>query len=258
MRMIQVITLLLALPVSTWAEVKSEPLSYESGGVTFKGELFFDDAVEGRRPGVMVVHEWTGLNDYARLRARMLAELGYVALAADMYGEGKVTTDRKQAGEWAGAVKGDVPLMRARAEAGLAALRGHERVDSGKLAAIGYCFGGTTVLQLALGGADLAGVVSFHGGLPADPADPAKPVKAKVLVLHGGADPLVPVEEVTAFTNNMDAAGADWQLVAYGGAKHSFTNPDADKANMPPVGYQKAADERSWKAMQVFFDELFK
>ena len=248
---------LAALAPAGRAEVKTKEIEYKHGDVVLQGYLAYDDAVEGKRPGVLVAHEWTGHNPYARRRAEQLAKLGYVAFALDMYGKGVTAKDRQEAAQMAQRFKDDRRLMRGRARAGLDVLRQQPQTDPRRIAAIGYCFGGTTVLELARSGADVAGVVSFHGALDTpDPAD-AKNVKGKVLVLHGADDPFVPDEQVAAFRDEMRDAKVDWHLVAYGGAVHSFTNPDADKANAPGVKYDEKADRRSWDAMKVFFEEIF-
>jgi dienelactone hydrolase len=239
------------------AAVKTETITYKHGDVTLEGYLAYDDAGTGKRPGILIVHEWTGHNPYVRKRAEQLAELGYVAFALDMYGKGVMAKDAAEARKMSDTYKKDRALMRARAGAGLDVLRKHPRVDAKKLAAMGYCFGGTTVLEMARGGADLAGVVSFHGGLDTpSPAD-AKNIKGKVLALHGADDPFVPPAQVAAFEDEMRKAKVDWQLVKYGGAVHSFTNKDAGNDASRGAAYNAKADQRSWEAMKGFFNELF-
>lgn len=243
------------------AGVVTREVDYQSGGVTLKGYLAYDDAVQGARPGVLVVHEWWGMNDYARKRARMLAELGYTALALDMYGDGRQAHHPDDAGQFSSEIMKNQDLARARFNAALDLLRREKTVDPGRVAAIGYCFGGAVVLQMARYGSDLKGVVSFHGSLnPISPAEPGA-IKAKILVLTGADDPFVPAEQVEQFKKEMDAAKADYKVIAYPGARHSFTNPDADefgkKFNMP-LAYDKAADEASWKEMQDFFRVVLK
>ncbi len=246
------------MSVEASAAVKTETIDYKQGDTVLSGVLAYDDAIQGKRPGIVVVHEWWGRNAYVQRRAEKLAQLGYVAFAIDMYGKGQATTDPKVAGEWAGAVKKDRTLGRERFDAGLKVLKEFRLTDPARVAAIGYCFGGTVVLEMARGGADLAGVVSFHGGLDTTaPAEPGK-VKARVLALAGGDDPFVPPAQVNAFEDEMRKAGADWQLVSYGGAMHSFTNPDADGYHLKGAAYNEKADRRSWEAMQVFFKEIFK
>jgi dienelactone hydrolase len=239
------------------AAIQTQEIDYKHGDTALQGYLAYDDALTGKRPGVLVIHEWTGHNPYSRKRAEQLAALGYVAFALDMYGKGVLAKDAKEAAQKSDVFKKDRSLMRARAAAGLDVLRKQERVDPKKVAAIGYCFGGTTALELARGGADLAGVVSFHGALDTpNPAD-AKNIKGKVLALHGADDPFVPLDQVNAFEKEMRDANVDWQLVKYGGAVHSFTNPGAGDNVKQGAAYNKAADERSWQAMKDFFNELF-
>jgi dienelactone hydrolase len=249
--------LLLCLAFTARAEIASAPLEYIHEGVKLQGVVFWDDARTGKRPGVLVVHEWWGLNDYAKDRARQLAALGYVALAADMYGAGRTTDRQDEAGAWSGAVTGDVAVWRGRARAGLAALAARPDVAAGQLAAIGYCFGGSTVMQLAYSGADLKGVVSFHGSLPVGEPEAMRAVKARILVAHGAADPFVPAEQVQRFQAALAAAGLDWQFMSYSGAEHSFTAPGADARGMKGVKYDANADRRSWRLMQDFFGEIF-
>jgi dienelactone hydrolase len=243
------------------AAVVTETIDYEAAGTAMKGYLAYDDALKGRRPGILVVHEWWGLNDYARKRARMLAELGYTAFALDMYGGGKEAKHPDDAKKFSGAVAKNLSVEKARFNAGLDVLRKHKTVDPHRIAAIGYCFGGGVVLEMARSGADLAGVASFHGELAT--ADPARPglVKARVLVMTGADDPFVPPAQVAGFKKEMDAAHADYRVISYPGAKHSFTNPGADKVGKEfnlPLAYNEAADKASWKAMQEFFRRIFK
>jgi dienelactone hydrolase len=208
------------------AAVKTQDVKYTVGETEYVGFLAYDDATEGKRPGVLVAPEWTGVNDYAKGRAKQLAsELGYVAFVFDPYGGAKTASGVKQAAEWSSAVKANRPDLRARIGGALDTLKKQPQVDPAKTAAIGYCFGGTSVLELARGGADVLGVVSFHGGLGTPMPAKAGELKAKVLALHGAVDPFVKPEEVAAFEKEMTDAKADWSLVAYGGAVHSFTNP---------------------------------
>jgi len=240
--------------------IQTEEVEYDAGDVTMKGLLAWDADQEGPRPGVLVVHEWWGHDDYARDRARQLAELGYTALAVDMYGGGKQAQHPDEAGKFAGEVMRNIPSARARFRAAHELLDAHPTTDPAKTAAIGYCFGGGVVLHMARAGADLAGVVSFHGSLPGDPIEDPDAVKAKALVLHGGADSLVSREQIDAFKKSMEDAGVDYRFVAYEGAKHSFTNPEADRRAEEfdlPLAYDAAADEQSWEAMLEFFGELF-
>ena len=249
------ITLALSLGTAQ-AAVQTKAIVYDDHGTKLTGHLYWDDAKTGKRPGIVVYHEWWGLNDYARKRARMLAELGYVAFAADMYGDGKVTETPDQARQWMQQVTTDVDLWRERANLGLAQLAASDLVDTKKLAAIGYCFGGGTVLQMAYGGADLKGVVSFHGSLPAAPDEAKGKIKPKILALHGQADAMIPPEIVQNFEAKATAAEANWELVSYGGVRHGFTNPDAGKAGIANLKYDAQADARSWARMKDFFAEI--
>lgn len=247
----------LACASSAYADVVTEPVDYRDGDTVLEGYLAYDAAVEGKRPGILIVHQWKGLGDYEKMRAKQLADLGYVAFALDMYGKGIRPKDREGAAEQALKYRGDRALMRSRANAGLEVLKNHPLVDPSRVAAIGYCFGGGAALELARSGADIAGVVSFHGNLDTpDPTD-AKNIRAKILVLHGADDPHVPPEQMLAFEKEMRDAGVDWQLNAYGGAVHSFTDPGA--GNDPSTGsaYNEEADKRSWQAMKSFFAEIF-
>jgi dienelactone hydrolase len=244
-------------PALAQAAIETKTVEYQQGDTRLVGYLAYPKDARGPLPGVLVVHEWMGLNDYAKRRAEQLAELGYVAFAADIYGDGKIAVDVKEAGALAGSYKKDRALLRARAAAGLATLKAQPGVAGNHVAAIGYCFGGTTVLELARSGADLTGVVSFHGGLDTPTPQDARNIRAKVLALHGADDPYVPAEQVAAFEQEMRAAGVDWQLIAYGGAVHGFTNPANGNDNSKGAAYNAAADARSWAAMRQFFAELF-
>lgn len=239
------------------AEIISEAVQYRDGDVDLKGQLFWDDADQSKRPGVMVVHEWWGLNDYAVRRARMLAELGYVAFAADMYGAGKVTKHPDQADKWMKQLTGDTKHWQERAQAGLTILKKHPKVDTDKLAAIGYCFGGGTVMQMAYAGTDLRGVVSFHGSLPVASGEQKTNIRAKILVAHGAADSFVSKQQMQYFRSALEQADADWEINIYSGAFHSFTNPDANNAGVEGLKYDKQADLRSWERMRDFFEEIF-
>lgn len=253
--------LFVAASVSLSAKIVTKPVAYEHAGTKLEGYLAYDDAKVtpgAKAAGVLVVPEWWGLNDYTKGRVRQLAELGYVAFGADMYGVGVVTEDPKKAGELAGQFYGK-PLMAERAQAALDQLLATKLVDGGRLAAIGYCFGGSTVQALAYSGAPLAGIVSFHGGLIPVPADAAAKNKAKILVCHGAVDPFVKPEEIAAFQHAMDAGKFDYQFVSYSGAVHAFSNPGADaiaKATGLPIAYNAAADKRSWALMRSFFGEV--
>ena len=252
-----VFMLVLVIPSLCLAEIQSRAIPYQHGDVQLEGFLAWDDARTGKRPGVMVVHEWWGVNEYARDRARQLAALGYAAFAVDMYGKGQVTTHPDQAATWMKQVQADVKVWQARALTGLAVLQSQEMVDPQRLAAIGYCFGGATVLQVAYSGAGVKGVVSFHGALPMPTGKQAQGADTKILIAHGNADPFLTEEHIRKFRQALDAANLDWQMVVYAGARHSFTNPGADAHGIDALKYDRQADVRSWKQMQLFFDELF-
>lgn len=241
--------------------VVTKEVTYTSEGVTLKGFLAYDENMEGARPGVIVVHEWWGHNQYARKRAMMLAELGYNALAIDMYGDGKQANHPEDAGKFAMEVMQNMPAAKARFEAGVKFLKDQPQTDGKKIAAIGYCFGGGVVLRMAVAGEDLAGVVSFHGSLPTDSVENPKQVKAKLLVCNGADDGFVSAEQIDAFKKTMIDAGINFKFVNYPGAIHAFSNPDADslgkKFNLP-LAYNKQADEGSWDDMKLFLKEIFK
>ncbi|HVU17079.1 MAG TPA: dienelactone hydrolase family protein [Candidatus Didemnitutus sp.] len=245
------------------AKIVTKTVAYEHAGTKLQGYLAYDDEriPAGRgAPGVLVIPEWWGLNEHARGRAEMLAQLGYVAFAADMYGNGEVTTKADRAKELSGQFYGK-PLMAERAQAGLDTLLGTGMVDAKRVAAIGFCFGGSTVQALAYSGAPLVGIVSFHGGLIPVPADAAEKNKARFLICHGGSDPFVSKDAVDGFLKSMNEGKFDYQFVIYSGAQHAFTNPKADElaaANgLKGLSYNAAADRRSWALMQSFFRELF-
>lgn len=246
---------------SAYAKVVGKTVEYTADGTLMKGYLAYNDKIEGKRPGILVVHEWWGLNDYVRRRARMLAELGYTALALDMYGEGKQATHPDDAGKFSMELMKNFDVAKARFIAGEVFLKKQPTVDSGRVAAIGYCLGGGVVLNMARQGVDLKGVVSFHGGLSAvKPAEPGA-IKAKILVLHGGDDKFTTPEQIEAFKDEMKTAGADYRFIVYPGAMHAFTNPDATangkKFNIP-LAYNKKADKESWAEMKKFLEETLK
>lgn len=243
------------------AEVVGKPVEYLADGVLLKGYLAYDASSPAKSPGILVVHEWWGHNDYARKRARMLAEMGYTALAVDMYGDGKQADHPDSAGKFAAEATKNMDMARQRFKAAMELLQQQESVNKNDIAAIGYCFGGGIVLEMARMGLDLKAVVSFHGSLGAKSAPAsAGQVKAKVLVLNGADDPFVKPEQIEAFRNEMDAAGVDYRFVNYAGAKHSFTNPDADqyasRFNLP-LQYDATVDQKSWAEMQALFREVF-
>ena len=251
--------ILISFAASVYAEVISEKIEYKEGETTLEGHLVHDDAIQGKRPGIIVVHNWLGFGPIANKRADTLAELGYIALAVDIYGKGVRPKDNDEAAHQAMLYLSDRKLMRRRALAGLKTLQEHPLCDREKTAAIGYCFGGTVVLEMARSGEEITGVASFHGGLKADGDLMArKDMKAKVLVLHGANDPHVPQKDVDGFISEMKVADADWQVIIYGGAVHSFTNQSAGNDPSKGVAYNKQVDERSWEAMKQFFNEIFR
>ena len=252
---------LICFTMPVLAAVQGREITYSAGDTTLKGWIAYDDAVKGKRPAVLVVHEWWGHNDYARKRANMLAELGYVALAVDMYGDGKQANHPDDAGKFAGAIAKNRPLAKARFEAAMKLLHKQGNVDGNRMAAIGYCFGGGVVLNMAREGEDLKGVASFHGGLATDTPAQQGRVKAQVRVFTGADDKMIPPTQVESFRQEMDKAGVNYQVVVYPGALHAFTNPDADeyakKFNMP-IAYNAAADKDSWMQLQAFLAEVLK
>jgi dienelactone hydrolase len=251
-----VIILTLILAAEVQANLVTKTVEYQQDGTVCKGYLAYDDSSRGKRPGVLVVHEYWGLNDFTRKEADQLAGLGYVAFAADIYGQGLVTTDPKEAGRLAGEMRGNKPLLRARAQAALKVLAEIAVADPQRLGAIGFCFGGTTVLELAYAGAALKGVVSFHGGLTSPQPQELKSIKAAILVLHGADDPHVKAEAITAFQEAMRQGGIDWQMVFFGGAVHAYMNPAANN-RAAGVAYDARVARRSWQYMQDFFKEIF-
>jgi dienelactone hydrolase len=250
--------LVLACAGSARAGIHTQTVEYKQGDTTLEGFVAYDDAIPGKRPGVLIVHQWLGLTDYERHRAEMLAQMGYVAFCADIYGKGVRPKNTQEAGAQAGKYKNDRQLLRARVNAGLDALRRQPQVDPKRIAAIGYCFGGTTVLELARSGADVNGVVSFHGGLDSPTPADGKNIKCKVLICHGADDPFEKPADLAAFQNELRDATVDWQFIEYGGAVHSFTQPMAGNDNSKGAAYNEKADKRSWEAMKQFFAEIFK
>src|SRR5437868_5755829 len=237
--------------------VKTREIEYRQGNTVLQGFVAWDDAARGRRPGVLVVHEWWGHDEHARNQARRLADAGYVGFALDMYGKGKVTSHPQEAQAFVSVATKDPAVLAARFNAALEQLKRDPHVDPRRIAAIGYCFGGAVVLDMARAGADLAAVVTFHGALATKtPAQPGK-VKARVLVLAGDADPFVPPEQVEAFRQEMRAAGARFEVVTFPGAKHGFTNPDAGKFGMDALVYNADADRESWAALLKLFKDVW-
>lgn len=249
------LTLLVCASASR-AEIAHRAVAYQHDGVELAGYLAWDDAIDGPRPAVLIIHQWWGLGEYEKRRARELAELGYAAFALDMYGRGKLTDSAEQASAWATPFYNQRDTGRSRAAAGLEAMLDQPESDADRVAAIGYCFGGSMVIELAFSGADVAGVVSFHG-------NPQKPMEgdldrtaAEILVCHGSDDPLAPLDEVVAFTDALGDAVA-WTLAVYGDAQHSFTEADAGRHGIDGVAYQARAEDRSWRHMRAFFDALW-
>lgn len=252
-----ILTALLCLSATVEGAVKTETVKYKHGDTEYVGFLAYDDALTGKRPGILVVHEWWGLNDYARQRAEQLAKLGYVAFAADMYGGGKTVEHPKDAGQMAGMVRANVAEWRAKGTAALNVLKARPECDAQKLAAIGYCFGGSTALQLALAGTDLDVVASFHGGLPTATEADAKQIKARILICNGADDTFIPAAAIQAFRGALDKAGVKYDFENYAGAKHSFTVPDIDQKRVDGLKYNKSADEASWKKLQEVLTAAF-
>ncbi len=239
------------------ARVITETVEYKQGDVVLQGYLSYDTAVKGRRPGVLIIHDWMGVSDNTKMRGEQIAALGYVALAADIYGKGVRPMNAQEASAEAAKYYKDRGLFRARLRAGLDFLSGRPQVDTSRLAVMGYCFGGGGALELARSGAPLKGVVTFHGSLSTpNPAD-AKNIRGKVLILHGADDPFVKFEDVKSLMDEMRAAGVDYQIVCYGGAVHAFTIKSAGNDPSKGTAYNEAADRRSWIAMKDFFAELF-
>ena len=238
------------------AAIQTKIIEYRDGDVVLEGLLAWDDAV-AKAPGVLIVHQWMGRTDYEEARAKQLAKEGYVAFALDIYGKGVRPGNPQEAGKVATIYKSDRKLYRRRLQLGLDQLRAQSMVDTKRVAAIGYCFGGTGVLELARTGADLKGVVSFHGGLDSLNPEEAKKIKAKILICHGADDPFVPVKDIEATKKELSDADVDWQMIYYSEAVHSFTQVMAGNDNSRGAAYQERADKRSWQAMKSFFSEIF-
>lgn len=238
------------------AAIVEQAVEYKAGTVVCEGWQAYDDALKGPRPAILVVHQWTGISASEKMRARMLAELGYHVLVADVYGKG-VRPAPPAAGQEAGKYKRDRALLRERLTAALEVLKQDPRTDSAKIAATGYCFGGTAVLELARTGANLKGVVSFHGGLDSPTPADGKNIKGKVLALHGADDPYVAAKDIAAFEAEMKSAKVDYQLIKYPGAVHSFTHQEAGNDNSKGAAYNAAADKASWQEMKTFLNAVF-
>ena len=236
----------------------SQELEYRDGDVVLAGFLVVPKDAGGKLPGVLLCHQWMGLSDFERRRAEETARLGTVAFALDIYGKGVRPKDPAEAGKMAGGYKSDRALLRARALAGLEVLRKHERCDPKKIVVMGYCFGGTTALEVARSGAEIVGAISFHGDLSSPSPQDAQRIRGKVLALHGADAPIVPAAQVSAFQDEMRKAGVDWQLVCFGGAVHSFTIKAAGNDNSTGSAYNEKADRRSWEMYRAFLAEAFR
>ena len=243
--------------MNLYADIRTSDFTYQHNGVELQGFFAYDDSIIGKRPGVLIIHEWNGLGEYVKNRAEQLASEGYVAFAMDMYGKGIRPTTPQESGQQAGIYRSNRQLMRQRAIVSLDQLKAHRLTDAERVAAIGYCFGGGAALELSRSGADLRGIVSFHGNLDTPNPNDAKNIKSKILVLHGADDPFVPKESIDAFQQEMRNAGVDWQMVYYSNAVHAFTNPASGNDNSRGAAYNEVADKRSYRAMIDFFNEIF-
>ncbi|NNE00446.1 MAG: dienelactone hydrolase family protein [Pirellulaceae bacterium] len=257
MRYMMSLILVVGVLSSAHAEIQTKLVEYNDGDVALEGFVAWDSELTDSVPGVLVVHQWMGMTEYEQRRCRQLAELGYVAFALDIYGKGVRPDGPQAAGQMAGIYKKDRELYRRRLKLGLEQLRQQTHVDKDQIAAIGYCFGGTGVLELARSGADVSGVVSFHGGLDSPSPEDGKNIQAKLLICHGADDPFVPTKDIDAMKEELNKANVDWQMIYYAGAVHSFTQPMAGDDNSRGAAYNEKADKRSWRAMQSFFAELF-
>jgi dienelactone hydrolase len=241
------------------AEIKEEAVNFEEGGKTCKNFVYYNAASDSARPAVLVIPEWWGLNDYPKMRAKQLAELGYIAMAVDMYGNGDLAGDPQKATEMATPFYKDPSMAYNRINAALAKLKTYKQADTTRTAAVGYCFGGTAVLNAASQGADLDGVVSFHGDFPQTALDRNK-FRSRVLILHGAADQFVPEASLNSFKKRMDSAGVSYSAKVYPGATHAFSNPNATETGKKfkiPIAYNGAADTASWNEMKAFFSTIF-
>jgi dienelactone hydrolase len=254
--MIKTLILTLLFSVAAHAKVKSEKVEYKSGDLTFEGFLAYDTATKGKKPGIMIVHNWMGVTAETESKAIEMAKLGYVAFAGDIYGKGVRPKDSKEAGELAGKYKADLKTLRERANLAIEELKKNKKVDTSKIFVAGYCFGGTTAIEVARSGAGVKGVISFHGGLT--PSNDDKNIKASVLILHGAIDPFVPKADFDGFFKGMNEAKVDYQLISYSNAVHSFTDKGAGNDNSKGAAYNELADKRSWIAMKNFLTEQSK
>ncbi len=246
-----------SLAFAAWAEVRTKVIEYSQAGTPLKGFLAWDDAAKGKRPGVLVIHEWWGQNEHARNQAVRLAKAGYVGFALDMYGNGKSTTHPEDAEAFVREASKDKAVLRARFDAALKVLKQQPQVDPNRIGAVGYCFGGGVALAMAAQGEPLEAVATFHGAMPS--TEPVKgKVKPRILINTGGADPMVPPDEVEAYAKELKSAGANVAVITYPGAKHSFTAPDAAQAGMQGLAYDADADRKSWDATMKMFREAFR
>lgn len=245
--------ILLLLPTLAFAKVKTEKISYELNGVKMEGLLAYNDKYSKPRPGILVIHEWMGIGKFTEQKAIELAHMGYVAFAADIYGVDTRPKDMKEAGEASGKLKGDVILLQARAQAAFEILKNRKEANKDRLAVIGFCFGGTTGLELARSGVDFKALVVFHGNFKTP--SPAKKFAPKILVLHGANDPFVTEPEIRDFEKELKGSNADWQFLSYSNTVHSFTNPEAGNDPSKGFAYNKLSSDRAFKQMKIFFDE---
>jgi dienelactone hydrolase len=259
MKTIQIIIIfIIFLSQTVMSQIHKELVQYKDGDATLEGYIAYDESLVNTRPGVLVVHEYFGLNDYAKMRCDMLAKLGYFAFAADIYGKGVLAKTPEEAGKLAGIYRSDRNLMRSRINSALTEMKKQKLVDADKIAVIGYCFGGTTAMELGLSGADIKGIVSFHGGLEFPNSEDFKNIKGKVLICHGSDDPYATLEAVMKVQMQLKEAGVNYQINIYSGAVHSFSNPASGSDPSKGVAYNEQADKRSWEAMKDFFAEIFK
>ncbi len=256
MKKFALLILFLCVPIQAHAAIVTKMIEYKEGETSLQGYVAYDDAIADKRPGILVVHDWMGFGSFGNQKAEELAKLGYIAMAVDIYGKDVRPENTDQASQLVGIYKGDRDLLRRRIFAGYEAIKKEDTVDANKIAVMGFCFGGTTALELARSGAPIKGVVSFHGGLSTPTPKDAKNIKAKILALHGADDPYVPLEEVQGFEKEMNDGHVDWQLIKYSGAVHAFTNPAAGNDNSKGAAYNQRADQRSWIAMKDFFQEI--
>ncbi|HWQ80993.1 MAG TPA: dienelactone hydrolase family protein [Ignavibacteria bacterium] len=257
MKRIIVLLFVMITAVAARAQIVTENVTYDDGGVLLLGYIAYDESIQNKKPAVIIVHDWMGIGEFAKEKAEAIAKLGYVGFAVDIYGIDSRPKNTQEAGKLAGTYKNDRNLMRKRINIAFDEIKKKNYVNPDRIAVMGYCFGGTVALELARSGADVKGTVSFHGGLDTPYPKDAKNIKGKVLVLHGGDDPFVPREQVSAFEKEMNDAGVDYQLFIYSGAVHSFTNPAAGNDNSKGAAYNEKADKRSWEAMKTFFKEIF-